>query len=63
MAWTKAGVATTYVLHFFGVAIPCYAALSSLVLNVLLSGALSLVCNAITGSAVADATTAEDYVS
>jgi len=63
MAWTKAGVATTYVLHFLGVAIPCYAALSSLVLNLFVSGVLSLVFNVISRGAHDDETMAEDYVS
>jgi SSS family solute:Na+ symporter len=63
MAWTKAGVATTYVLHLFGAAIPCYAALSSLLLNVFASVVLSLVLNVVSSRVPADATTAEDYVS
>ena len=63
MAWTKAGVATTYVLHIFGVAIPCYAALSSLALNLLVSFVLTLVLNALPGGVRTDATAAEDYVS
>jgi SSS family solute:Na+ symporter len=63
MAWTKAGVATTYVLHLFGVAIPCYAALSSLLLNVVVSSGLSLILAAVSNDVPTDATTAEDYVS
>jgi len=63
MSWTKAGVATTYVLHVLGVAIPCYAALSSLVLNLLISGVLSLVFNLASGRVYEDETSAEDYVS
>jgi len=63
MAWTKAGVATTYVLHLFGVAIPCYAALSSLVLNLFVSVMLSFVFNVALGGVRTDATTAADYVS
>ena len=62
MAWTKSGIATTYVLHVFGIAIPCYAALSSLVLNIAVSFILSLVFNLVAGSAPLDATVAEDYV-
>jgi SSS family solute:Na+ symporter len=63
MAWTKAGIATTYALHVFGVAIPCYAALSSLILNVLVTCALSLIFNVVSNKLPADATAAEDYVS
>ena len=63
MAWTKAGVVPTYVLHLFGIAIPCYAALSSLVLNIFVSVVLSLAFNLISSGVPADATTAEDYVS
>ena len=33
MAWTLEFKSSTYVLHFFGVTVPCYAALSALVLN------------------------------
>src|SRR5262249_22746246 len=45
MAWTRTGIATTYVLHIFGVAVPCYAALSSLALNIVVSAVLSFVFN------------------
>ena len=62
MAWTKAGIATTYVLHIFSVAFPCYAALSSLIVNIAVSAVLSLAFNAMTKAAPLDATVAEDYV-
>jgi SSS family solute:Na+ symporter len=35
MAWTLDFRSSTYVLHAFGVAIPCYASLSALLLNLL----------------------------
>jgi len=60
MAWTKTGIATTYALHLFGMAIPCYAALSALVLNLAVSAILSLAF--VPFSRVSDQTLAEDYV-
>jgi SSS family solute:Na+ symporter len=62
MAWTKAGIATTYVLHILGVAVPCYAALSSLVLNIAVSVALSVAFSVVARGGPLDATVAEDYV-
>jgi SSS family solute:Na+ symporter len=61
MVWTSKGIVTTYVLHIAGIGVPCYAAISSLVLNIAISVALSVVLNAITSGANADATVAEDY--
>ena len=50
---------TTYVLHVFGLTVPCYAAVSALVANLLVSWLLTL---ALRGSAmVRDETAAEDY--
>ncbi len=61
MVWSPKGqIVTTYALHIMGVAVPCYAALSSLLLNVAVSVVLSLVFNPASGGI--DATTAEDYV-
>jgi SSS family solute:Na+ symporter len=60
MVWTKAGVVTTYPLHLFGVTIPCYAALASLVLNLAVSVLLSVAFAPF--SRVTDTTLAEDYV-
>jgi SSS family solute:Na+ symporter len=61
MAWTLQFKSSIFVLHFFGEAMPCYAALSALVLNLAVAGAVSL-----TGSAVSampqDQTAVEDYV-
>jgi SSS family solute:Na+ symporter len=62
MAWTKAGIATTYVLHIFGIAVPCYAALSSLLLNIEVAVVLSFIFNFVASSTPLDATAAEDYV-
>ena len=52
--------ASVYVLHFAGMTIPCYAALSSLVLNIAVSVVLSLLFNAFLAQRM-DATAAEDY--
>jgi SSS family solute:Na+ symporter len=59
--WANLGFAkTTYSVVLFGTTIPCYAALSALALNLFVSAALSLVCNALTRTR-ADATAAADY--
>jgi solute:Na+ symporter, SSS family len=59
--WASLGFTkTTYNLELFGVTVPCYAALSSLILNIALSVALSFVLNALAGARV-DATAADDY--
>jgi SSS family solute:Na+ symporter len=59
--WASLGFTkTTYNLELFGVTIPCYAALSSLILNIAVSVTLSLALNAMTGTR-ADATAADDY--
>jgi len=60
MAAESSFKASVYVLHIGGIALPCYAALSSLILNLVVSYGLSLVFNALS-SARADQTTAEDY--
>jgi SSS family solute:Na+ symporter len=52
---------STYVLHILETAVPCYAALSSLVLNIAVGVVLSLVFNAISKAPAIDATLAEDY--
>jgi len=49
-----------YAIHVLGVTIPCYAALSSLMLNLVVSVVLSAVFNAVTRS-TADATAEADY--
>jgi hypothetical protein len=47
-----------YALDLFGTVVPCYAALSSLLLNIAVSAALSLV---LARNRAPDATLAEDY--
>ena len=60
MAAESSFKASVYVLHIGGIDLPCYAALSSLVLNIAVSVVLSLVFNAISTTR-ADTTVAEDY--
>ena len=61
MAWTLDFKSSTYVLHAFGIAIPCYASLSALVLNLAVALVVSAAVNAVKGMPV-DHTVAEDYV-
>ncbi|HSC60653.1 MAG TPA: hypothetical protein VLC29_05440, partial [Rhizomicrobium sp.] len=60
MAAESSFKASVYVLHIGGIALPCYAALSSLVLNIAVSVVLSLVFNTMSKTR-SDATLAEDY--
>jgi SSS family solute:Na+ symporter len=60
MAGASGFKASVYVLHFGGVALPCYAALSSLILNLFVSVVLSFVLNAVL-TPRGDLTVAEDY--
>jgi solute:Na+ symporter, SSS family len=60
MAWTLDFRSSTYVLHALGIAIPCYAALSALVLNLLVALVVSAGVNAVKGMPT-DETAAEDY--
>jgi solute:Na+ symporter, SSS family len=62
MAWSLGLKSSVFVLHIFGVAIPCYAALSALALNLAVGIVLSFVFNALSKGARADETAAADYV-
>lgn len=62
MAWTLALKSSTYVLHIFGLEIPCYAAVSALLLNLVIAYALTPVCNALSRKPRFDETAAEDYI-
>jgi SSS family solute:Na+ symporter len=53
---------TTYPLHLLGLTIPCYAAVSALVANLVVSGLLTLILRAATATQFTDETAAEDYV-
>ena len=54
------GFKAIYALHLFGITIPCYAALATLILNIAVSVVLSVVFNL--AARGADATEAADYV-
>lgn len=60
MAGASGFKAAVYVLHIGGLDLPCYAALSSLALNLIVSTALSLVFNTMSNTRN-DATFARDY--
>jgi SSS family solute:Na+ symporter len=61
--WMAASVnfAPVYPLHILGTTVPCYIALASLVVNIVLSAVLSLVLNAVSSDRHKDATIASDY--
>ncbi|MGZ5928334.1 MAG: sodium:solute symporter, partial [Rhizomicrobium sp.] len=61
MAWSLGLKSSIYVLHIFGVAVPCYAALSALALNLAVGIVLSFVFNALSQGPRADETAAQDY--
>ena len=52
----------TYVLHLYGAAVPCYAAVAALTANLVVSVILSLPFNAASRGARRDETLAQDYV-
>jgi SSS family solute:Na+ symporter len=51
-----------YALHIFGETVPCYAAFSALILNLVISIVLSAIFNFFAHNSFVDATIAEDYV-
>ncbi|MDE2135566.1 MAG: sodium:solute symporter [Alphaproteobacteria bacterium] len=61
MASTLSFKSATFVLHIAGLAVPCYAAVSSLALNLAVSVVLSAVFNVFAGTR-RDETLAEDYL-
>jgi len=50
-----------YTLHLFGTAVPCYAAVAALTVNLVLAVGLSVALNAMAKARLRDATVAEDY--
>ena len=62
MAWRLHFKGTVFSLHLFGITIPCYAAVSALVLNIAISLALSWLFNFASSRLPVDETIAEDYV-
>mgnify|MGYP001598069841 FL=1 len=61
MAYLNAFKSSIFALNIFGTIVPCYAALSSLILNIVVAIVLSAVFNALSRAPHVDATTAEDY--
>ena len=61
--WMAAAVhfAPVYPLHLFGTTIPCYIALSSLIVNIIVSVVLSLLFNPVLSDRDRDVTAAGDY--
>jgi SSS family solute:Na+ symporter len=53
---------STYTLNLFGLEVPCYAAVSALLLNLAVSYGLTLVINAVSNPVRRDETSPEDYV-
>ncbi len=62
MFWDMNLKTTTYPLHIFGWTVPCYAAVSALLLNLAVSWLLNLVLRATTSTPQIDETAAADYV-
>ena len=54
--------APVYPFHVFGLTVPCYIALATLLLNLVVTTVLSAVLNAVASDRHADATVATDYV-
>ena len=61
MAWSLELKSSIYVLHIFGTAVPCYAALSALALNLVVGIVLSVIFNALSPGIRADETVPADY--
>ena len=61
--WMTASVnfAPIYPLHLFGTIVPCYVALSSVIVNIVVAFVLSLFLNAVGSDRHRDMTAAEDY--
>jgi SSS family solute:Na+ symporter len=62
MAWTLGLQSSTYVIHIFGLAVPCYAAVSALILNLAVAYGLSVIFDLLTVDPKTDETVAEDYL-
>jgi solute:Na+ symporter, SSS family len=61
MAYLNAFKSSTFALNIFGLVVPCYAALSSLILNIAVAVVLSALFNALSNAPRVDATAAKDY--
>ena len=60
-SWMYFAEGTTYSLHILGLTVPCYAAVSALVANLLVSWLLTVVLQTASGGNISDETAAEDY--
>ena len=63
--WMEASLGfkgAVYPFHLFGYTVPCYIALATVVLNIVISGVLTVIFNAIASDRHRDATVAADYV-
>ena len=54
--------ASTYPLHIFGLTVPCYAAVSALLLNIAVGLVVSVVLNAVSKTPRYDETAPADYL-
>jgi len=61
MAASLSFKSSTYPLHIFGWTVPCYAAVSALLVNLAVSWLLTLILRATVGTPVRDETVAADY--
>jgi SSS family solute:Na+ symporter len=61
MAWANAFKVSIYPLHILGVIVPCYAAVSSLIVNLVVSLVCSWLFNAVLRTPPSDATAEADY--
>ncbi|HYJ35527.1 MAG TPA: hypothetical protein VEV64_05180, partial [Rhizomicrobium sp.] len=61
MFWAMNLKTTTYPLHIFGWTLPCYAAVSALLVNLAVSWVLTVILRATLGSKPVDETAAADY--
>lgn len=62
MAWSNKFASSIYPIHLFGLEIPCYAALSTLALNILVAAVLTLAFRAAKLAEGSDHTSPADYV-
>jgi SSS family solute:Na+ symporter len=61
MAWTLGFKSSVYPLKLFGLTIPAYAALSTVILNLAVAIVLTLVFKLVSQASHADVTAREDY--
>jgi SSS family solute:Na+ symporter len=62
MVWALDFKSSTYPLHILGWTVPCYAAVSALALNLVVSFAVTWVLKAAGSVSIRDETVASDYV-